>query len=66
VTRLIRVSPQSLNNWDHKELEEFGVFGRKWIGVFAGFLERAVQRRGVHVNIPKIGSRDGVLCFGGI
>jgi hypothetical protein len=25
-----------------------------------------VQRRGVHVNTPKNGSRVGVLCFGGI
>jgi hypothetical protein len=24
------------------------------------------QRRGAHVSVPKIGSRDGVLCFGGI
>jgi hypothetical protein len=24
------------------------------------------QRRGARVNIPEIGSRDGVLCFGGI
>jgi hypothetical protein len=25
-----------------------------------------VQRRGVHVNTPKRGSRDGVFSFGGI
>jgi hypothetical protein len=25
-----------------------------------------VQRRGVHVNTPEIGSREGVFCFGGI
>jgi hypothetical protein len=30
-----------------------------------GFFE-AGQRRGAHVNVPKIGSRDGHLCFGGI
>jgi hypothetical protein len=24
-----------------------------------GFLEEELQRRGVHVNVPKIGSRDG-------
>jgi hypothetical protein len=24
------------------------------------------QRRGVHVKIPEIGSRDGEKCFGGI
>jgi hypothetical protein len=26
----------------------------------------SVQRRGVHVNTPKLGSRDGGNCFGGI
>jgi hypothetical protein len=26
---------------------------------------RAGQRRGTHVSVPKIGSRVGVLCFGG-
>jgi hypothetical protein len=31
-----------------------------------GFFEEEVQRRGVHVNPPKIGSRAGELCFGGI
>jgi hypothetical protein len=37
-----------------------------WIGVLRiRFLGR-VQRRGTHVNTPKIGSRDGVFCFGGI
>jgi hypothetical protein len=30
-----------------------------------GFLG-AGQRRGAHVNVPEIGSRDGLLCFGGI
>jgi hypothetical protein len=29
-----------------------------------GFL-RVGQRRGTHVNVPKIGSRDGLLCLGG-
>jgi hypothetical protein len=24
------------------------------------------QRRGTHVSVPKIGSRDGLFCFGGI
>jgi hypothetical protein len=24
------------------------------------------QRRGTDVSVPKIGSRDGLLCFGGI
>jgi hypothetical protein len=31
-----------------------------------GFFEGQVQRRGVHVNTPKIGSRVGGNCFGGI
>jgi hypothetical protein len=36
-------------------------------GKFEGFLEfwGKVQRRGVHVKPPEIGSRDGVLCFWG-
>jgi hypothetical protein len=33
---------------------------------FCRIFEKAVQRRGVHVSTLKIGSRDGVLCFGGI
>jgi hypothetical protein len=28
--------------------------------------EEEFQRRGAHVSIPKIGSRDGQKCFGGI
>jgi hypothetical protein len=38
------------------------------IGLVSGFLEflEEFQRRGVHVNILKIGSRVGFLCFGGI
>jgi hypothetical protein len=38
------------------------------VGNFFGnwaFLGR-VQRRGTDVSVPKIGSRDGVYCFGGI
>jgi hypothetical protein len=35
------------------------VFGR--LGIL-----RPGQRRGVHVNVPEIGSRDGVYCIGGI
>jgi hypothetical protein len=31
------------------------------IGLF-----EAGQRRGVHVSVPEIGSRDGLFCFGGI
>jgi hypothetical protein len=34
---------------------------------FLGFdFLKGVQRRGVHVSPPKIGSRDGQMCFGGI
>jgi hypothetical protein len=33
-----------------------------WVLVFLGL----VQRRGTDVNIPEIGSRGDVLCFGGI
>jgi hypothetical protein len=47
-------------------LREFGLFGREWNDFFAGFFWDPVQRRGVHVNTPKIGSRVGVFCFGGI
>jgi hypothetical protein len=36
-----------------KDFEKFGIFG---VG----------QRRGAHVSVPKIGSRAGLLCFGGI
>jgi hypothetical protein len=32
------------------------------IGIFG----EGVQRRGVHVNTPEIGSRVGEICFGGI
>jgi hypothetical protein len=32
----------------------FGIFGIR------------IQRRGTHVNVPKIGSRAGLYCFGGI
>jgi hypothetical protein len=41
---------------NERNLETFRRFG------FFG----AGQRRGAHVSVPKIGSRDGVLCFGGI
>jgi hypothetical protein len=39
-----------------------GVERKFWVGIFWG----VVQRRGGRVNTPKLGSRDGVLCFGGI
>jgi hypothetical protein len=40
-----------------------------WAGMEGGFepnFGNSVQRRGVHVNIPKIGSRAGENCIGGI
>jgi hypothetical protein len=36
-----------------KVFEKFGIFG-------------AGQRRGTHVSVPKIGSRAGLFCIGGI
>jgi hypothetical protein len=39
-----------------------GVERKFWVGIFWG----VVQRRGGRVKTPEIGSRDGVLCFGGI
>jgi hypothetical protein len=39
--------------------EGWKVFGN--FGILGEF-----QRRGVHVSTPKIGSRDGIKCFGGI
>jgi hypothetical protein len=39
-----------------------GIWKLFWIFGFWG----KVRRRGTHVNIPEIGSRDGECCFGGI
>jgi hypothetical protein len=33
-----------------------------WVWIF----EEEIQRRGVHVNVPEIGSRAREFCFGGI
>jgi hypothetical protein len=41
-------------------LAGFGNFLNDWNFLGVG------QRRGTHVSVPKIGSRDGLLCFGGI
>jgi hypothetical protein len=35
-------------------------------GGFEPNFGNSVQRRGVHVNIPETGSRDGEICIGGI
>jgi hypothetical protein len=66
VTRLIR-SVRGPLIMGRRELAEFVVdwirFGKIWgIGFFGG----TVQRRGVHVNPLKRGSRVGVFVFGGI
>jgi hypothetical protein len=37
-----------------------------WNFLRIGFFGGVIQRRGTHVTPPKIGSRDGELCFGGI
>jgi hypothetical protein len=66
VTDKIRSGRQSLNNGTTRMGWIDGQMG--WIGNFFGicFLKGVVQRRGVHVNTLKIGSRDGGKCFGGI
>jgi hypothetical protein len=46
-----------LGNWSIEG--NWKVFGR--LGILG-----AGQRRGVDVNVPKIGSRAGLFCFGGI
>jgi hypothetical protein len=54
---LLRDDEIGLKRWsirlDWKDFERFGIWGK-------------VRTRGTHVNVPKIGSRVGVLCFGGI
>jgi hypothetical protein len=45
---------------------EFRGFVRGFNWIFGWDFWNVVQRRGVHVNIPEIGSRDGGICFGGI
>jgi hypothetical protein len=45
---------------------EFRGFVRGFNWIFGWDFRNEVQRRGVHVNIPEIGSRDGGICFGGI
>jgi hypothetical protein len=37
-----------------------------WIEFLEIWVLGRVQRRGVHVNIPEIGSRVGIKCSGGI
>jgi hypothetical protein len=61
-----KISAESLNKWDDEMSWEIGQLNGTW-KVFGrlGILG-AGQRRGVHVNVPKIGSRAGLFCFGGI
>jgi hypothetical protein len=40
--------------------------GEFWKDLRFGIFEERVQRRGVYVKPPEIGSRVGVFCFGGI
>jgi hypothetical protein len=61
-----KISPQSLNNWDREKSGEFWSIERDWWRFFVRIFGKAVQRRGVHVNTLKIGSRDGVFCIEGI
>jgi hypothetical protein len=42
------------------------LIGRDWIEFLDWDFLEAVQRRGAHVNTPKLGSRDGEISFGGI
>jgi hypothetical protein len=66
VTRLIRISVWSLNNWDREEWRKLRDFWAELDWNFWLEFSKAVQRRGVHVNTPKNGSRVGEFCFGGI
>jgi hypothetical protein len=59
VTRLIRIRAQSLNKWDREEFGKLKGFGRSWNRVLGWDFWDLVQRRGAHVNIPELGSRDG-------
>jgi hypothetical protein len=61
-----KISPESLNNWDDENWLKLGVLDESWIGFENLRIWGQVQRRGGRVNIPKIGSRDGGFCFGGI
>jgi hypothetical protein len=54
---LIMGRREKANNWVN-----WGTLERFEIGFFGG----RVQRRGVHVNIPEIGSRGDAFCIGGI
>jgi hypothetical protein len=61
-----KIRAWSLNNWDDEKGLKIGGLAGVWkvfedLEVLGEF-----QRRGVHVSIPKIGSRDGLKCFGGI
>jgi hypothetical protein len=61
-----KISAESLNNWDDENRLKLGVLDESWIGFENLRIWGQVQRRGGRVNIPKIGSRVGEFCFGGI
>jgi hypothetical protein len=61
-----KISRWSLNNWDCEKGLNLGQLNEIWKYLRFGIFGIRVQRRGAHVNIPKIGSRDGEICFGGI
>jgi hypothetical protein len=50
---------------DYEKRGNYGLVGRDWTEFLGLDFGGTVQRRGVHVNPPEIGSRDGGKCFGG-
>jgi hypothetical protein len=66
VTRLIRISALSLNNWDCEKWGNCGHLAGVGIGFWGLEFLGEFQRRGVHVSTPKNGSRGAEKCFGGI
>jgi hypothetical protein len=44
----------------------WGQLNESWKDLRLSFWRRKIQRRGAHVKPLEIGSRAGLLCFGGI
>jgi hypothetical protein len=61
-----KISPRSLNKWDGENWLKFRGLNGDWKSFWEIGIWGRVQRRGARVNTPKIGSRDGGNCFGGI